>query len=96
MLIPTGSRMLVVDLTSQYYFYAVRQGGINHFDIVPASDKDMERYLAIFSGHSTLDKRPCIVEYGDRIIAASLCGWLHGGNERNTDAVPVFLWEHGQ
>ncbi len=76
-LMPVGSEFLVVDLKSQLYFNAIRMGGTNHMDIAPASDEDMQRYLAIFSGRSVFDKRPCVVEYQDHIIATSLCGWLH-------------------
>jgi hypothetical protein len=47
-------------------------------EIAPSSEEDMQRYLSIFSGRSTtLDKRPCVIEYKDHIIAGSLCGWLH-------------------
>ena len=85
-----GSRFLVVDLTSQLYFNAVRVGGVNHMEITPASDEDYARYLAIFSGRSTFEKRPCVVEFEDEIIAASLCGWLHADN--NTPVLCLYFF----
>ncbi len=83
-LMPSGSRFLVVDLNSQYYFYAIRQGGTSHMEIVPASQEDMQRYLAIFAGRSSLEKRPCVVEFNGQNIAASLCGFLHGSDSAQT------------
>lgn len=83
-LIPNGSPFLVVDLFSQYYFYAVRTGGLKHMEISPATAEDMDRYLAIFAGRSSMEKRPCVVEFNGKIIASSLCGWLHGSDNAQT------------
>ncbi len=83
-LIPNGSRFLVVDLYSQYYFYAVRSGGLNHMEISPATAEDMDRYLAIFSGRSSMEKRPCVVEFNKKIIASSLGGYLHDNGNAQT------------
>jgi peptidoglycan hydrolase-like protein with peptidoglycan-binding domain len=85
-LIPAGngSKLLVVDLYSQYSFYAVRQGGAYHLEITPASAEDMGNFLSIFAGRTTFDKRACLVEYNGHIIAASLCGWLHGNTASPT------------
>ncbi len=91
-LMPVGSEFLIVDLHSQLYFKAVRVGGLNHMDIAPASEQDMQRYLAIFSGRSTFDKRPCVVEYQDYIVAASLCGWLHTGSDGKTQTLCLYFF----
>jgi hypothetical protein len=89
---PAGTRMLVVDLYSQLYFNAVRAGGENHMEIALASEEDMQRYLAIFSGRPSFDKRPCVVEFGGRIIAASLCGWLSEGTSGGAPTLCLYFY----
>ena len=75
---PVNSQFLVVDLTSQLYFTAVRTGGTTHMEIEPVNAEETARYLAIFSGAVSYEKRPCLIEYNGQIWAASLCGMPHG------------------
>lgn len=75
---PINSQFLVVDLTSQLYFTAVRTGGTTHMEIEPANAEQTARYLSIFSGAGSYEKRPCLIEYNGQIWAASLCGMPHG------------------
>ena len=47
-------------------------------EIEPINAEETARYLAIFSGASSYEKRPCLIEYNGQIWAASLCGMPHG------------------
>ena len=65
---PINSQFLVVDLTSQLYFTAVRTGGTTHMEIEPANAEQTARYLSIFSGAGSYEKRPCLIEYNLSLI----------------------------
>ncbi len=77
-LIPASGKILVIDYSSQLYFYAVRAGGVNHMEIEPETAADAAKFLAIFSGQTSYEKRACVVQFGEKFLAASLCGMPHG------------------
>lgn len=46
-----------------------------------------ERFLAMFSGAPSYEKRPVLIEYNDRLIAASLYGYPHGESSNNSSGM---------
>lgn len=77
-LIPVGTQFLLIDFSSQLYFNAVRVGGANHMEFEPVDAAQGQKLLSIFSGQTSYEKRACIVQIGDRYLAASFCGMPHG------------------
>ena len=54
--------------------------GTNHADVEPVSAEDTEVLKKIYGGEWNWERRPVVVEIGDRLLAGSMTGMPHGEN----------------
>lgn len=79
--IPNNAVFKVVDFYTGKSFMAKRTIGANHADVETLTTKDTEILKAIWGGQFTWLRRPVIVEYNGRRVAASASGMPHAGND---------------
>jgi len=84
-----GATAELTDTKTNTSFTIKRVGGEGHAHIEPLTARDTNSFHTMFSkskeefdflksGRLTYEKRPCIVEIGDSVYAASLFGYVHG------------------
>ncbi|ABN54201.1 MAG TPA: LysM peptidoglycan-binding domain-containing protein [Hungateiclostridium thermocellum] len=86
-LIPRGSTFEVVDFYTGKSFFVKRTGGSNHADCETLTVKDINIMKEIWGGFSWV-RRPVIIKYNGRKIAASMTAMPHAGN----DSAPGGVW----
>ncbi len=92
--VPIGSVFKITDFYTGKSFMAKRTIGANHSDTETLTAEDTSIYLEIFGGSYSWEKRPVIIEYNGRKIAASMAGMPHAGNE-NAPAGEYTSWRSG-
>ncbi len=85
--IPKGSTFEVVDFYTGKSFFAKRTTGSNHADCETLTVKDTNIMKEIWGGFSW-ERRPVIIKYNGRKVAASMTAMPHAGN----DSAPVGAW----
>jgi len=85
--IPIGSSFEVVDFYSGKSFYAKRTTGANHADCETLTIKDTNIMKEIWGDLSWV-RRPVIIKYNGRKIAAGMTSMAHAGN----DSAPGGVW----
>ncbi|HHV29353.1 LysM peptidoglycan-binding domain-containing protein [Acetivibrio mesophilus] len=85
--IPRGSTFEVVDFYTGKSFFAKRTTGSNHADCETLTVKDTNIMKEIWGGFSWV-RRPVIIKYNGRKIAASMTAMPHAGN----DSVAGGVW----
>lgn len=76
---PRGSVATVLDIYTGKRFQIKRTFGTNHADVEALTTKDTQIIKSIWGGFSW-ERRPVIVEFNDRYLAASLAGMPHAGD----------------
>lgn len=76
---PRGSVATVLDVYTGKRFQIKRTFGTNHADVEALTTKDTQIIKSIWGGFSW-ERRPVIVEFNGRYLAASLAGMPHAGD----------------
>lgn len=79
--LPTGSVFQIVDFQTGKSFFAKRTTGSNHADCEPLSLKDSLMMKEIWGGNFSWARRPVIVKFNGRKLAASVSAMPHAGND---------------
>lgn len=79
--IPTGANFEVVDLKTGKSFSARRTTGANHADCEALTTTDTNKIKDIWGGSFSWTKRPVLIKYNGRKIAASMSAMPHAGND---------------
>ncbi len=74
----TGKSYTITDFYTQTTFEMSRTGGTGHADMECTTNADFSRFLSIFGGSVSWEKRPVLVRIGATQVAASLFGMPHG------------------
>lgn len=85
--IPIGADFEVVDFNTGKSFFARRTTGANHADCEPLTAEDTTKMKAIWGGSFSWSKRPVLIKYNGRKVAASMSGMPHAGNDSAAAAV---------
>ncbi len=91
--VPINAEFKIVDFYTGKSFMAKRTIGANHSDTETLTAKDTAIYKELFGGFSW-KKRPVVIEYNGRKIAASIAGMPHAGNESALGGV-YSTWRSG-
>lgn len=76
-----GSEAVVKDLVTGKQFRVKRYGGSNHADCEPLTSADTEIMRGIYGGSWSWARRAVLVYTSNRVLAASMNGMPHGGEE---------------
>jgi len=85
--IPVGADFEVYDFNTGKSFFARRTTGANHTDCETLTAVDTGKMKAIWGGSFSWAKRPVLIKYNGRKIAASMSGMPHAGNDSAAAAV---------
>lgn len=77
-IVPMGARLEVLDVRSGISFRCVRVWGQSHLDAEPLTPWDSFQMLTAYDGEWRYDRRPILLRYRNRLIAASMMGKPHG------------------
>jgi LysM repeat protein len=86
--IPRGTDFVVVDFYTGKSFSARRTAGANHADCETLTVTDTNKMKAVWGGSFSWTRRPVIIIYQGRKIAASMTAMPHAGN----DSAPGGVW----
>ncbi|KPU44796.1 D-gamma-glutamyl-meso-diaminopimelic acid endopeptidase CwlS precursor [Oxobacter pfennigii] len=86
--IPVGADFEVVDFYTGKSFYARRTTGANHADCETLTLEDTKKMKEIWGGSFSWTRRPVLIKYNGRQIAASVSSMPHAGN----DAAAAGVW----
>lgn len=78
-LYPRRATAMLTDVETGLSFEIYRYGGSNHADIEPLTARDTEVLRQIYGGSFSWERRAVILHIGQRLIAASINGFPHGG-----------------
>ncbi|QIB26928.1 LysM peptidoglycan-binding domain-containing protein [Caloranaerobacter azorensis] len=93
-LIPIGAKFKVIDFYTGKSFMAKRTAGTNHADVETLTAYDTKKFKEIWGGSFSWVRRPVIIEYKGRRIAASASGMPHAGNDKAPGGVYT-SWRSG-
>jgi hypothetical protein len=79
--IPIGANFEVVDFKTGKTFNARRTTGAYHADCEALTAEDTNKIKAIWGGSFSWTKRPVLIKYNGRKIAASMSAMPHAGND---------------
>ncbi len=79
--LPTNSVFKVIDFYTGKYFMAKRTTGANHADSETLTVEDTNKMKEIWGGSLSWTRRPVIIEYNGRRLAASVSSMPHAGND---------------
>ena len=79
--IPIGANFEVVDFNTGKSFFARRTTGANHADCETLTAEDSKKMKEIWGGSFSWTKRPVLIKYNGRKIAASMSSMPHAGND---------------
>lgn len=85
--IPVGANFEVYDFNTGKSFFARRTTGANHADCETLTAGDTAKMKEIWGGSFSWAKRPVVIKYNGRKIAASMSGMPHAGNDNASAAV---------
>jgi len=80
--LPIGAEFKVTDFQTGLSFMVKRTTGSNHADSETLTADDTKTMLKIWGGSFSWDRRPVVIEYKGRKIAASVSGMPHAGNDK--------------
>lgn len=92
--IPVGADFEVVDFNTGKSFFARRTTGANHADCETLTVEDTKKMKEIWGRSFDWTKRPVLIKYNGRKIAASMSGMPHAGND-SAAAVAWTSWRSG-
>lgn len=79
--LPVGAEFKVEDFYTGKTFKAKRTTGSNHADVEASTKNDTNIMKEIWGGNLTWSRRPSIIHYNGRKLAASVSGMPHAGND---------------
>ncbi|MBF8984049.1 LysM peptidoglycan-binding domain-containing protein [Lutibacter sp. B2] len=79
--VPVGAEFKVEDFYTGKTFMAKRTTGSNHADVEALTKNDTNIMKEVWGGNLTWDRRPVIIYYNGRKLAASVSGMPHAGND---------------
>lgn len=85
--IPIGADFEVQDFNTGKSFFARRTTGANHADCETLTAADTTKMKEIWGGSFSWIKRPVLIKYKGRKIAASMSGMPHAGNDSGAGGV---------
>jgi len=85
--IPIGADFEVQDFTTGKSFFARRTTGANHADCETLTVADTKKMKEIWGGSFSWTRRPVLIKYNGRKIAASMSGMPHAGNDSGAGGV---------
>jgi len=90
--IPKDAVFTIKDVRSGRTFQARRWSGGNHIDAEPYKKEDTTTMKKCFGGSWSWDRRPILIQYKGRVLAASMNGMPHSthGNVKNNNFEGVF------
>ncbi len=80
-LFPKGSTAILQDFRTGRQFKIYRLFGGNHADCEPLTAEDSAIMKEVFGGQWSWDRRPAILIFNGRAIAASMAGMPHGNSQ---------------
>ncbi len=92
--LPVGSKFEIIDFYTGKSFMAKRTTGSNHADAETLTLNDTERMKEIWGGNFSWARRPIIIKYNDRKIAASASSLPHAGNDETPGGIHT-SWRSG-
>ena len=93
-LIPEGKIFTITDVETGLSFRGRRLYGTVHADVEPASRRDTEVKRRIYGGSWSWDRRAVVVHINNMLIAASINGVPHGGQEITSNNYPGHFCMH--
>lgn len=76
--IPKGAYFTLKDVRSGVTLKCKHLYGANHLDAEPATKDDTAKLLKVYGGSWSWNRRPVLLSYGGRVLAASMNGMPHG------------------
>ncbi len=86
-IIPWGAVFQVKDVKTGKVFTCRRMEGFNHIDAEPLTPYDTFVMQAAYGGEWSWDRRPVLLSYDGRVLAASMNGMPHGYSSIRTNAM---------
>lgn len=77
-IIPRGAKFTIKDVRTGVTIKAQHLFGANHLDAEPVDKNETAKLKQVYGGEWSWNRRPILVSYGGRIIAASMNGMPHG------------------
>lgn len=75
--VPRGAVFTVKDVWTGTTFQVKRWAGYNHIDCEPLTAADTAKMLACYGGAWSWNRRPILIQYNNRVVAASMNGMPH-------------------
>lgn len=89
-----GDVVTVEDVETGLTWRVQRLYGSNHADVEPLTTADTRIMRQVFGGSWSWERRAVIVKIGDRLVAASINGYPHGGQNITTNQFPGHICMH--
>ncbi|GEM_PF-295612 len=93
-MIPEGKTFTITDVETGLSFRARRLYGTNHADVEPASRRDTQVKQQIYGGSWSWDRRAVVIHINNMLIAGSINGKPHGGQEITDNNYPGHFCLH--
>lgn len=77
-IIPRGARFTIKDVRSGVTMKVQHLFGANHLDAEPVDSNETAKLKQVYGGEWSWNRRPILVSYNGRVIAASMNGMPHG------------------
>lgn len=77
-IIPRGAKFTIKDVRTGVTIKVQHLFGANHLDAEPVDKNETAKLKQVYGGEWSWNRRPVLVSYGGRIIAASMNGMPHG------------------
>ena len=91
---PRNERAIVTDVETGLSFEVKRYGGTNHADVEPLTSRDTQILRRIYGGSWSWDRRAVVVHIGRHLIAGSINGTPHGGQQIYNNNFPGHICLH--
>lgn len=78
---PRKTKATVTDIDTGITFQVYRYGGTNHADVEPVTAADTAKMKAAYGGVWSWGRRAIMVKENGRVLAASMNGMPHGGQD---------------
>ncbi len=91
---PRNDRAIITDVKTGLSFEVKRYGGTNHADVEPLTSRDTQILRRIYGGSWSWDRRAVVVHIGRHLIAGSINGTPHGGQQIQNNNFPGHICLH--
>ncbi|MDD3571780.1 MAG: peptidoglycan-binding domain-containing protein [Eubacteriales bacterium] len=93
-LVPWGAVFRAQDVRTGITFNARRMGGYSHLDAEPLTPFDTDAMHTAYGGEWSWDRRPLLIRYQGRVLAASMNGMPHGFSTIKDNGMPGHFCIH--